>query len=185
MQELSFATLGVGFYRPEEIAAFIARIGTMDDAVVDEGHYFVAVNHNGAVMASAGWSRKEPGYDSARTEGAADRANSGLATVRSVFVDPAVARRGIASMLMAHIEQDAARKSIRALRLMATLSGLPFYRRHGWHAEGAKAIALGDGLQFGCVSMSKPIATGQNTDNGKTPEQKLERAQDTLRNAHP
>ena len=44
MQERSLTLLGADYYTAEEIAAFIAHVGTMDDAVVDEGHYFVAVD---------------------------------------------------------------------------------------------------------------------------------------------
>ena len=158
MQERSLAVLGAPFYAPEEIAGFIEKIGTMDNAVVDEGHYFVTVNHAGAILASGGWSQREPGYDRVRAAGVADSPRSGIATVRSVFVDPAIARRGIASALMAHFERDAAFHAIRVLRLMSTLSGLTFYERLGWRAEGEKAIALPGGLRLRCMSMAKPIA---------------------------
>jgi hypothetical protein len=43
------------------------------------------------------------------------------------------------------------------LRLMSTLSGLTFYTRLGWRAEGEKAIALPGGLCLRCMSMAKPI----------------------------
>ena len=64
----------------------------------------------------------------------------------------------MASALMAHVERDAVEAGICILRLMATLSGLGFYRRLGWRAEGEKAIALPGGLRFRCMSMSKSIA---------------------------
>lgn len=158
MQERSFAILGSAFYTPDIIAAFVATTGTMDNAVIDEGHYFVAVSDAGAIVASGGWSLRQPGYDRGRLVGVDDHPRSGAATVRSVFVDPALSRRGIASALMAYVESDASRHGIRTLRLMATLSGLAFYTRLGWRAVGEKAIALPAGLRFDCVSMSKVIA---------------------------
>jgi GNAT superfamily N-acetyltransferase len=169
MQERSFLVLGAAFYAPQEIAGFISRIGTMDDAVIDEGHYFVA-DQAGAILGSGGWSQMEPGYDRSRTAGPADGARSGVGTVRSVFVDPAAARCGIASALMGHIERDAFRHGVHLLRLMATLSGLPFYKRLGWATEGEKTIDLGGGLRFGCVSMSKPIAFHAPHDTGPAHE---------------
>jgi GNAT superfamily N-acetyltransferase len=158
MQINSLVLLGAPFYTPAEISGFIDLAGTMDDAVIDEGHYFVAMAHSGAIVASGGWSVGTPGYDRARVMGAIDQAQTGTGIVRSVFVDPAVARCGMASALMAHVERDAAQAGICILRLMATLSGLGFYRRLGWRAEGEKAIALPGGLQFRCMSMSKSIA---------------------------
>ena len=157
MQHRSLAVLGAAFYSADEIAAFVALAGTMDDHVVDEGHYFVAVDGGNRIVASGGWSRREPGYDRARASGLADAPASAGATVRSVFVDPALARRGIASALMAHVEEDALENGIRTLRLMATLSGHAFYERLGWLVEGDKTIALPGGLSFRCTSMSKAL----------------------------
>jgi len=45
--------------------------------------------------------------------------------VRSVFVDPAIARRGVGSAIMRHVEEDAALHCVRLLGLTATLSGAP------------------------------------------------------------
>jgi GNAT superfamily N-acetyltransferase len=160
MQRRSLVMLGAAHYEPAVIDAFVTRIGTMDDAVIDEGHYFVAVSDAGEIMGSGGWSRREPGYDHARLVGEPDFAQPGIATVRSVFVDPACARCGVATSLMTHVERDAALHGVRLLRLMATLSGLEFYRRLGWRTESKKVIALGGELRFSCVSMSKPIAQG-------------------------
>ena len=157
MQHRSLAVLGAAFYSVDEIAAFVALAGTMDDQVVDEGHYFVVVNGSNRILASGGWSRREPGYDRARASGLADAPAAARATVRSVFVDPALARHGIASALMARVEQDAKQSGIRTLRLMATLSGHAFYQRLGWLAEGDKTIALPGGLSFRCTSMSKSL----------------------------
>jgi GNAT superfamily N-acetyltransferase len=157
MQHRSLTVLGADFYSREEIAAFEDLAGTMDEHVVDEGHYFVAVSTSDRILASGGWSRRAPGYDRARLRGPADAPDPGGATVRSVFVDPALARRGIGSALMAHVEQDAARSGMRSLQLTATLSGRAFYERLGWRTQGEKSIALPGGLRFRCVSMRKSV----------------------------
>jgi GNAT superfamily N-acetyltransferase len=158
MQERSLRVLGGAFYAPGEIAAFLTEIGTMDDAVVHEGHYFVAEDLDGAILASGGWSRKAPGYDRAAIRGVTNRNGADAATVRSVFVDPAAARRGIATAIMARIEQDAAAHGIGVLSMMATLSGLSFYARLGYQSEGEKTVALPGGLRFECITMSKTLA---------------------------
>jgi GNAT superfamily N-acetyltransferase len=151
MQGRSMRALGAGFYPEEVIAAFLERIGTMDDAVVHEGHFLVA-DAGGAIVGSGGWSRLTPGY--ARTAGAAAPVHD--ATIRSVFVDPAAARRGIASAIMARAEADAGAAGVRTIGLAATLSGLPLYLRLGYRAEAEIGIHLDQG-RFGGVIMEKAL----------------------------
>lgn len=158
MQERSLLVLGSAFYAPDVIAGFLSEIGTMDEAVVDEGHYFVAATADTAILASGGWSRQTPGYDRATISGVTDWNRADAATVRSVFVDPVAARRGIATAIMEKIEQDAAAHGIGVLSMMATLSGLSFYARLGYQAESEKTVALSGGLRFECITMSKTLA---------------------------
>jgi GNAT superfamily N-acetyltransferase len=180
MQERSLRVLGAPFYTDAEVDTFLREIGTMDDAVVYEGHYFVATGAGGAILGSGGWSRKAPGYDRARASGVADEAAAGAATVRSVFVDPAATRRGIARAIMERVERNAVAHGIGTLGMMATLSGVAFYARLGYRPGGEKTLALPGGLRFGCVSMSKPLvrtplqtlphrADPANTNSCRTP----------------
>lgn len=165
MQERSLLVLGEGFYRRDVIDAFIALVGTIDEAVVAEGHYFVAEHRAHGLIGSAGWSQKPPGYERVRAAAALPARRSDLATVRSVFVDPAVARSGVATALMSHLERDAARHGIRNLELMAMLSGLPFYRRLGWRELGKKTVPLAGGRRFDCMAMCKTVTSHATNDN--------------------
>ena len=85
MQERSMRVIGGDFYTSDEIANFLALCGTMDDAVVEEGHYFVAEDHYGAILGSGGWSRSRPSYAKAA---AASEAAPAKPTVRSVLSIP-------------------------------------------------------------------------------------------------
>lgn len=155
MQERSIWTLGSAFYNSTEIANFLAAFGTMDDAIVVEGHFFVAEDDRREILGSGGWSRSRPGYAAALgTSGGAD-----MPTVRSVFVDPAAARRGVGSAIMSRVEQDATEHGIRSLRLTATLSGVPLYIKLGYRMEQATEIEFPDRTHFGCVKMAKALAT--------------------------
>lgn len=157
MQERSMWRLGGDFYPAETIAAFMRQISTMDDAVVAEGHFFVAVDLTGACVGSGGWSQRQPGY--AVHEGAAAHdLPVNRAIVRSVFVDPDWSRCGMGSALMRYIESDARRWRIQELALMSTLSGVDFYRAHDYRALEADAIDLGNDLGFGYVEMKKTLA---------------------------
>lgn len=131
--------LGGDFYEASEIASFLTEFGTMDDAIVDEGHFFVAESGRGAILGSGGWSRYRPSYANGLGVGGqiADRP-----TVRSVFVDPAAARCGVASAIMLRAERDAVEQRIQTLYLTATLSGVALYEHLGYRTEEATAVCL-------------------------------------------
>ena len=65
MQERAMRALGGAFYTPAEVAAFVCRIGTMDDDVVFEGNFFLAESAHGALLGSGGWSQLVPTYGKA------------------------------------------------------------------------------------------------------------------------
>lgn len=155
MQARSMWTLGADFYTEAEIANFMDAFGTMDDAIVIEGHFFLAEDPNGAILGSGAWSRAKPGY---ATGMSATGQVADMPTVRSVFVDPAVARRGVGSAIMRHVENDAASHGFRLLGLTATLSGAPLYERLGYEVQEATEIIFPDKTSFGCVKMRKPLA---------------------------
>jgi GNAT superfamily N-acetyltransferase len=155
MQERSMFVLGGDFYEASEIASFLTEFGTMDDAIVDEGHFFVAEGDRGAILGSGGWSRCRPSYANGLGLGGqtADRP-----TVRSVFVDPAAARRGVASAIIRRTERDAVEHCIQTLHLTATLSGVALYEHLGYRAEEATAVCLSNQTRFACVRMAKRVS---------------------------
>jgi predicted N-acetyltransferase YhbS len=154
MQERSMWVLGGDFYAAGEIANFLTLFGTMDDAVVEEGHYFVAEDHCGAILGSGGWTRSLPRYHNAI---AASEAPASMATIRSVFVDPAATRRGVASAVMMKTERDALEHGVDTLHLTATLSGIALYQAFGYHAEEATELTFPDQSRFQCVKMQKTL----------------------------
>jgi len=157
MQERSMRILGSRYYMRSELDAFINIVGTMDDAVVDEGRFFIAVALKRAVIGCGALSNLVPGH--ARVGGRADAAPAhGPATVRSVFVAPECTRRGIAHAIMQRIESEAAAWGLHQLQLTATLSGEDFYRALGYAGEPRSHVLLPDGTRFGCVKMHKPLA---------------------------
>ncbi|MDP2733755.1 MAG: GNAT family N-acetyltransferase [Hoeflea sp.] len=154
MQERSMWILGGSFYSDDEIADFLTQYGTMDDAVVAEGHFFVAENRSGKILGSGGWTRRRPRYATGPGESVETET---LPTVRSVFVDPAAEWRGIASSLMARIESDALDHGMREIILTATLSGASLYERLGYRALGRELLPLNNGSSFGCIQMTKQL----------------------------
>jgi GNAT superfamily N-acetyltransferase len=155
MQERSMLAIGARHYARAEIEAFINLIGTMDDAVVDEGHFFIAIDPFERVIGTGAWSNLVPGY--ARHGAQVKPQAAGTAIVRSVYVAPECARRGIAQCLMHRIEADAMLAGMVELQLSATLSGESFYRAAGYAAGQRGHVVLPDGTKFGCVKMTKPL----------------------------
>jgi GNAT superfamily N-acetyltransferase len=152
MQELSFSILGAANYSPAQIAAYVAKIGTFDPAVIHEGHYFVAVDRCGEILGTGGWSRLAPRYG-----GLPPATDPAKALIRSVFVAASAARCGIGSAIMGHAEADAAAHGVELLSLTATLSGVPLYNALGYRPTSRRDIVLGD-QRMPFVEMQKPIA---------------------------
>ncbi|BBK36110.1 acetyltransferase [Allostella sp. ATCC 35155] len=153
MQARSMRTLGTRFYDPALVERYLAQIGTMDERVVAEGHYFIAVDGLDRPVGSGGWSRQRPTY-------AGDGQGlqpAGFATVRSVFVCPEHSRRGIATAIMQLAEEDAVLFGVEHMRLAATLSGIPLYEALGWRRGRSYAIRLPDGGRLECLEMDKGL----------------------------
>lgn len=162
MQARAMRILGSRFYSRDEIQSFLDLVGTVEEAVVTEGHFFVAIDSEQRAIGSGGWSRLVPRYaqfaQSSETAHGASQPALGWATVRSVFVAPEFTRRGIAQGIMQRIETDAAAAGIFLLHLTATLSGEAFYRSIGYEGDIHSHVQLTDGTRLGCVRMCKFIA---------------------------
>jgi predicted N-acetyltransferase YhbS len=156
MQERSMRALGTKIYSREAVERFIEIVSTMDDAIIAEGHFFVATTPEGKIIASAGWSQNMPPFDLHKSKRLEDRSPD-LAVVRSLFVEPKYSRRGVASMLMRVTEWDAVFHEIERLTLTSTLPGMPLYKRLGYKPVSAGTLDLGDDLGFAFVKMEKHL----------------------------
>jgi len=159
LQALSLRTLAAPFYDSEAIEAFIA-MGTMYDGLLDDGTFFV-VNHGTTLIGCGGWSSRIPNY-AKFAKGAAPEQED--ATVRSIFVHPDWGRRGVARRIMEKVEADIARAGFDQARLLATLSGVPLYRRLGWRSGDAVTLRLPGGFKLAGVDMHKRLAPAAGLD---------------------
>ncbi len=155
MQAHSLRVLGRGDYTDAEIETFLANAATMDDFLLHEGTYSL-IEIDGCLAASGGWSRRLPHLGGAHPLGHAHDAPL-VSWIRSVFVDPRYARRGLARRLMQLAEREATAAGCREFQLAATITGIPFYRALGY-TEGSHAdVALPGGLRFRLVTMRKML----------------------------
>ncbi len=158
LQAASFRTLGAACYDEDVIETYITHVGLMDDALLDDGTYFAAFAA-GLVVGCGGWSCRTPRYALHMPEDAGPHAPQAqsAATVRSVFVHPAAARRGVARQVMARVEADVAAAGHDRASLGATLTGIPFYRRLGYRGSEPLVLPLPGDCHFVGVKMHKRL----------------------------
>ncbi len=71
----------------------------------------------------------------------------------SLFVDPDFVRRGVATVLMETVSEDARACGVTQFWLDASLTAVPFYQATGW--QTIKQMMHG---KFACVRMTKQLA---------------------------
>jgi len=139
----SFAALARAQHSPAQIAGHLALIA--DSAYVDElrrCHMGLALE-NERIVATAGWVETAEQTATAR--------------IRKVFVDPAMARRGLGSRMVRRAESEALRAGYRRLIVRANLNAVPLYEQLGYIARSQAHMAAPGGVDLPVVMMEKPL----------------------------
>jgi GNAT superfamily N-acetyltransferase len=154
----SARALSEGFYTPEQAEAAIRHVFGVDSQLVEDGTYFV-VDLEGRLLACGGWSARRTLYGGDRAKRGPDPpldAATEPARIRAFFVDPAVARRGIGRRLLRACVEAAGSAGFRALELVATLPGVPFYAACGFRTLDRRVLDL-HGVEIPVVHMRREI----------------------------
>src|SRR4051812_23435503 len=126
--------LSRGNYTDAQVEAAVASVFGVDTDLIHDGTYFVA-EADGEPIGCGGWSRRRTLFGGdrygARDSGYLDPERE-AAKIRAFFVRPDRARRGVAAAILETCEREAQTQGFRALELMATLPGLPFYAARGY-----------------------------------------------------
>ena len=158
LQHASMRALALSYYDEDVIEAFIAHVGTMDEALLDDGTYYtIHIGH--ALAACGGWTLRTPGYMSHAAGGTVQPIRP-TATACSVFVHPSFARCGLGWRIMMRVEAEIARAGYDRTSLNAALSGLPLYRRLGYRSVEPIVLAMPGDLNFIGVRMEKRLIPG-------------------------
>ncbi len=155
----SARTLSHGFYSEAETESAIRYVFGVDTALIDDGTYYVA-ELDGALAGCGGWSRRNTLYGGdQRPVGEASLLDpaTDAARIRAFFVAPIAARPGVGRALLEECTRAAAAAGFRALTLMATLPGVPFYSALGFAEDEEVVDLLPDGTPLRFVRMSRPI----------------------------
>lgn len=156
---LSARGLSGEWYSPEQIESAIRYVFGPDTQLVADGTYFVA-EEEGELVGCGGWSRRSTLYGGDQMKAAADPLLDparDAARIRAFFVHPARARRGIGALILRACMDAAARAGFPKAELMATLPGVPLYRRFGFETIEAVETTLPDGVPLPFVRMGRPL----------------------------
>lgn len=131
----------------------------VDTQLIADGTYFV-VEAEGALAGCGGWSFRRTLHGSDRGADRDDRRldpATDAARIRAFFVDPAWARRGVASIILEACEEAARAVGFTRLELAATLTGVALYRARGFAEIEGAAVPLAGGQSLPIVRMQKQL----------------------------
>ncbi|MDK4717624.1 GNAT family N-acetyltransferase [Rhizobium sp. CNPSo 4039] len=127
-------------------------------SLIQEGHYFVLADSEGAILASGGWSRAIPDYKSHYNDPNPDRPTlESFATVRCVYVHPDHERRGYAKEIMQRIEEDAREHNVSVLALSSSRTALALYHSLDYTCGAVHMVKLPNGRGIELHEMHKAL----------------------------
>lgn len=146
-------------YTPEQIEGALRGAFGVDTQLIEDRTYFVA-EAAGKLVACGGWSKRRTlfggdagvGRDAAELDPATDAAK-----IRAFFVDPAYARRGLGSAILARCETEAAACGFRRFEMMATLPGARLYARYGYSGTQHIEYEVQPGVMIEFIPMHKAV----------------------------
>lgn len=147
MQCRAVDVLGRTHYAADEIALLLAASGEPEyPGELLANDLWLAVAPDGAILGSAGWGRTAGDGGAAR------------ARIRKVFVEPALAGRGVGRTLVGAAEARARAAGLHGFVVRANLNAVPFYERLGYRVTGPGTMHVG-GRAVAMTMMEKPAAT--------------------------
>jgi GNAT superfamily N-acetyltransferase len=162
LMKASTADLFPAYYDEAQTAASVRYIASVDRTLIADGTYFV-LEADGELVACGGWSRRDKLYTG--SGGGADDARlldpaREPARVRAMFVRPDWIRRGLGTRILEACEAAARAEGFQRMALVATLPGVPLYRRFGFVATEDVEVRMPDGTSIPALAMEMPLAKG-------------------------
>jgi GNAT superfamily N-acetyltransferase len=146
-------------YRPSQVEGALRGAFGVDTQLLSDQTYFV-VEQDARLVGCGGWSFRSTLFGG---DARADRDSSTLdprtqaAKIRAFFVDPANARRGIGSLLLARCEEEARAHGFAHAELMATLPGVKLYAARGYVGAPMVHFDIGFGETIEFIPMRKAL----------------------------
>jgi GNAT superfamily N-acetyltransferase len=160
--EASIRGLQAGDYTPAQIEGALGTVLGLDTQLIHDQTYFL-VEANSRDIATlpagcGGWSKRKTlfGSDQASIR-EPELLNPAIdaAKVRAIFVHPHFARRGLGTLILAHVEAAAQAAGFHHFEMGSTLTGVPLYRLKGYVEIERIAVPLHNGEALPVVRMVK------------------------------
>jgi GNAT superfamily N-acetyltransferase len=145
-------------YRPEQVEGALRGAFGVDTQLLTDQTYWLA--EEDGLVGCGGWSYRATLFGGDARGGRDSRPldpRTEAARIRAFFVDPAHARRGIASLLLERCEQEARVHGYVHSELMATLPGVKFYSRRGYRGGETVRYDVGSGEHIEFIPMRKDL----------------------------
>ena len=145
-------------YRPAQVEGALRGAFGVDTQLLTDQTYWLA--EEDGIVGCGGWSFRATLFGGdARSDRDATTLDpqTAAAKIRAFFVDPAHARRGIASLLLECCEREARAHGFARTELMATLPGVKFYSQRGYRGGELVRYDVGAGEQIEFVPMRKAL----------------------------
>lgn len=162
--EASVRGLQAKDYTPAQIEGALGTVLGLDTQLIRDQTYFIAesvpVNELDApkLAACGGWSKRKTLFGADRGPGREpellDPTND-AAKVRAIFVHPDFARRGLGSLILAHVEAAAMAAGFQRFEMGSTLTGVPLYSLKGYVEIERIGVPLQNGEALPIVRMIK------------------------------
>jgi len=136
LMHLAISELQKGYLTAAQIEASFAAMG-LDTQLIEDQTYF-CVMEGDILVGCGGWSRRATlygGNHSAGRDAAPLNPDEDRARIRAMYTHPDHTRRGIGKMIVDAGEQAAKVEGFKALEMAATMAGVPFYKKCGYHIE--------------------------------------------------
>ncbi len=163
--ELSVHKLQAVDYSPEQRAGALGVIFAIDSQLLRDGTYLVAETTEGRVDAGiilgcGAWSRRSNPFGGDKVAGKSDALldpTVDAARIRSFFVHPDHARKGVGTAILRACESAARAAGFRRTELVATLTGVPLYSVQGYTESRRFDVPLPNGAALPVVAMWKSL----------------------------
>lgn len=157
-------------YTPAQIEGALGTVLGLDTQLIRDQTYFVVEAEDApgqlTLAGCGGWSKRKTlfGADKAavREPELLDPATD-AAKVRAIFVHPGFARRGLGSLILAHVEAAAVAAGFRRFEMGSTLTGVPLYTLKGYVPVDYIAVPLLNGEALPIVKMTKEAMETPNS----------------------
>ena len=157
--EKSVHGLQAGEYSKSQRDAALGTVFGVDTNLLKDQTYFI-IEVGGKIAGCGGWSYRKAMFGADTLTSAEpeklDPAND-AARVRAFFIHPDFARRGLGAVILEHCENAARKAGFKKCALGATLTGVPFYEKHGYKEIEKLETPLPNGETLGIVMMDKSL----------------------------